>query len=133
MNLSLIWEMQIQSVLDLDSGYQRSCVWSLPSCGDSRQAPCIVSHPRCFMVSEDSQISGLLNVFGLHFFFFLICIYLAVSGLMGSLVVACKLNCPTELGILIPSPGIDPASPALQGKVSTTGPPGKPWLGLFSL
>ena len=65
---------------------------SLPTCGDGRQAPCTMSHLRYFTVSEDSQISGLLRVFGLLFFFFLICIYLAVSCLMGSLVVACRLS-----------------------------------------
>lgn len=32
------------------------------------------------------------------FFFFLICIYLAVSCLMGSLVVACRLSWPIALG-----------------------------------
>ena len=69
----------------------------------------------------------------LDFFVFLILIYLAVSGLMGSLVVACRLSCPTALGILIPSPEIEPMSPALQGEFLTTGPPGKPSLGLFSL
>ena len=28
-------------------------------------------------------------------------------------------------GILVPRPGIEPALPALEGKVLTTGPPGK--------
>ena len=28
-------------------------------------------------------------------------------------------------GILVPQPGIKPATPALEGKVLTTGPPGK--------
>ena len=28
-------------------------------------------------------------------------------------------------GILAPQPGIEPAPPALEGEVSTTGPPGK--------
>ena len=82
-------------------------------------------------MSEASQITSLLDVFGL-LFFFLIFIYLAVSGFMGSLVVACRLSCPTALGILIPSPGIETTSPALQGEFSTTGPPGKPSLGHFS-
>ena len=127
MNLSLTWEMQIQSVLDLDSGGQRSCSGCLPSCGDSRQAPCIVSHLRCFTVSEDYQISGLLPVLDSFFkFIFKIFIYLAVSGFLGSLVVACKLGCLTALGILIPSPGIDPTSPALQGKFLTAGHQGSP-------
>ena len=30
-------------------------------------------------------------------------------------------------GILAPQPGIEPATPALEGKVVTTGLPGKSW------
>ena len=48
---------------------------------------------------------------------------------MGSLVVACRLSCHTALGILIPSPGIEPVSSALQGEFLTTRPPEKPSLG----
>ena len=32
---------------------------------------------------------------------------------------------PETCGILAPRPGIEPASPALEGEVLTTGPPGK--------
>ena len=78
-------------------------------------------------MSEDYQISGLLPVLDSFFkFIFKIFIYLAVSGFLGSLVVACKLGCLTALGILIPSPGIDPTSPALQGKFLTAGHQGSP-------
>ena len=34
------------------------------------------------------------------------------------------LSCPTACGILVPRPGIEPASPALEGGFFTTGPPG---------
>ena len=40
-------------------------------------------------------------------------------------------SCPEGSGILVPWPGTEPASPALQGGFLTTGPPGKPsqfWL-----
>ena len=40
-------------------------------------------------------------------------------------VVACRLNCSIACGILVPQPGIEPASPALQSRFLTTGPPGK--------
>ena len=40
-------------------------------------------------------------------------------------VSACGLSCPEACGILIPQPGIEPASPALEGRFLTTGPPGK--------
>ena len=40
-------------------------------------------------------------------------------------VVACGLSCPVACRILVPQPGIEPASPALEGGFFTTGPPGK--------
>ena len=43
---------------------------------------------------------------------------------MGSLVVEGRLSCPAACGILVPWPGIQPASPALQGGFLTTTPPG---------
>ena len=44
---------------------------------------------------------------------------------MGSVVAARGLSCPAACGILVPRPGIKPASPALEGGFLTTGPPGK--------
>ena len=38
---------------------------------------------------------------------------------------ACGLSCPVACGILVPWPGIEPTSPALDGRFFTTGPPGK--------
>ena len=32
-----------------------------------------------------------------------------------------------------PRPGLEPASPALAGRFSTTAPPGKPWISFFNL
>ena len=46
-------------------------------------------------------------------------------GRVGSVVVAHRLSCPGACGILVPRPGIEPASPALEGGFFTTGPPGK--------
>ena len=42
-----------------------------------------------------------------------------------SVVVARRLSCPAACGILVPRPGIEPASPALEGGFFTTGPLGK--------
>ena len=42
-----------------------------------------------------------------------------------SVVVVCGLSCPAACGILVPRTGIEPASPALEGRFFTTGPPGK--------
>ena len=44
---------------------------------------------------------------------------------VGSVAVACRLSFPTACGILVPQPGIEPTSPALEGRFLTTGPPGK--------
>ena len=43
----------------------------------------------------------------------------------GSVLVAVWLSCPSACGILVPRPGIEPDSPALQGGFLTTEPPGK--------
>ena len=39
--------------------------------------------------------------------------------------VACRLSCPVACGILVPWPGIEPESPALQVTFLTAGPRGK--------
>ena len=49
----------------------------------------------------------------------------------GSLGEVRGLTCPTTCGILVPRPGIEPASPALEGGFFTTGPPGKSLAQLF--
>ena len=44
---------------------------------------------------------------------------------MGSVIVVCGLSCPEACGILVPQPGIEPESPALESEFLSTGPPGK--------
>ena len=44
---------------------------------------------------------------------------------LGSLVVELWLSCSSAYEILVPQPGIKPASPALERRFLTTGPPGK--------
>ena len=41
------------------------------------------------------------------------------------------LSCSAACGILVPRPGIEPASLALQGRLLTTGLPGSPNTDLF--
>ena len=48
-----------------------------------------------------------------------------------SVVVARRLTCPAACGILVPRPGSEPASPALEGGFFTTGPPGKSLISVF--
>ena len=47
-------------------------------------------------------------------------------GAQVSLVVVRGLTCPTACGILVPQPGIEPMSSALERGFLTTGPPGEP-------
>ena len=58
---------------------------------------------------------------------YLFTIYLAALGLsMGaSVAVAGRLSCSKACGVLVPWAGTEPTFPALQGRFSTTGPPGK--------
>ena len=51
---------------------------------------------------------------------------------VGSGAASQGLSCSTACGILVPPPGIQPASAALQGGFFTTGPPGKSSISLFS-
>ena len=45
-----------------------------------------------------------------------------------SVNLACGLSCPEAHGILVSWPWIKPTSPSLEGRLLTTGPPGKsPW------
>ena len=44
---------------------------------------------------------------------------------VASLIAAHRLNCAEACGILVPGPGIEPASPASTGGFLTTGPSGK--------
>ena len=67
------------------------------------------------------------------FFFLKIFVFLDVDHLLKSLLNLLQycfcfmfwLFGQEARGILAPPPGIDPALPALEGKVLTTGPPGK--------
>ena len=42
-----------------------------------------------------------------------------------SLVVKHGLSFPVACGLLVPTPGMEPASPAVEGGLLTTGQPGK--------
>ena len=70
------------------------------------------------------------------FLFFLIFFYVAVSGLScrardlslrlaGSVFVAMALVAPWHVGISVPQPGMEPASPTSEGGFLTPEPPGK--------
>ena len=48
-------------------------------------------------------------------------------------MAASRLSCPEACGILVPRPGMEPTSPALEGGFLTTGPPEKYHLNTFKL
>ena len=87
-----------------------------------------------------SQLRG--NSFFNKVFLFLIFIYLVASGLswgmrdlslwfVGSIFAARKVSYPKARGMLVPWAGIEPMSPALEGRFLTVGPPTKSLVGKF--
>ena len=71
---------------------------------------------------EAHRFFCFLRFFGRPFFFFFLHLLLnLLQYCFGFMFFDCKAG-----GILAPRPGIKPTSPALEGKVLTTGPPGKP-------
>ena len=52
---------------------------------------------------------------------------------VGLVAVACRLSCSVACGILVPQPGIEPASPSLKGRFLATGSPGKSLTVLLSI
>ena len=89
----------------------------------------------------------LYSFFFKYLFIWLRRVVVAAHGIFiaASFVVACGLlsscgvqalectglSCPMACGILFPRPGVNPASPALEGGFLTTGPPGKSCLCSF--
>ena len=57
------------------------------------------------------------NLFWLHRVF--------IAACTGSVIVAPGLSCNATCGILVPQPGTEPRSPALEGGFLATGPQGK--------
>ena len=52
-------------------------------------------------------------------------VFIEVYGLLYSCGSWAYNSCPVACGILVPRPGIEPTSPALEGRFLITGPPGK--------
>ena len=50
---------------------------------------------------------------------------------MGSVVEAHGLSCPTACGVLVPRPGIEPTSPALEGRFLSMDHQGSPLMGFY--
>ena len=86
--------------------------------------------------------SMYLKLYSFFFRFIYLCIWLcqilaAAHEILlchsGSFIVAHRLHCSTACRILVPWPGIEPASPALQGEFLTPGLPGKTLQHIFFL
>jgi len=92
---------------------------------------------KCHLLRKAFPDHWMGNIPPLLILFFSVFIYLAAGGIFievsglsicafaGS-EVASGLSCPTACGTLVPRPGIELTSPALQGRFLTTRPPGKP-------
>ena len=119
-----------------------------------------IQYKRSIGIDNDTKIFNMSNLkFGIaiFFFFFLIFIYfwlcwvlVAARGIsvlacgllsscgvqapecVGSVAAARGLSCPVACGILVPRPGIEPMSSALESRFLTTGPPRKSLELLFS-
>ena len=77
------------------------------------------------LMGKQMDLISEVTLFYLFILFWLPWVFIAVCWGF-SLVVAQRLSsCPTASGILIPQRGIEPVSPALEGGLLTTGPPGK--------
>ena len=73
---------------------------------------------------EDDPDLSMPSVFFLFYGFYLFWLYW-IFPVAQVLPCSTSLSCPAACGILAPWPGIEPGSPALQGRFLTTGPPGK--------
>ena len=72
-------------------------------------------------LSISAAASPTLPTQSVFLFHFSVFVCLAVLGLSCGM----WLSCPAACGILVPRPGIELSSPALEGRLSTTGLPGK--------
>ena len=87
---------------------------------------------------EETQHAGGVRIttLGLLLLFWLCCVFVPVHGLSscGSQAqksMAYGLSCPGTCGVLVLRPGIEPISPALEGRVLGTRSPGKSLGGLL--
>ena len=90
---------------------------------------------KCYLLRKAFPDHWMGNIPPLLILFFSIFIYLTAGGIFIAVcrlsTCACRLSscewrlsCPMVCGVLVPRPGIELTSPALQGRSLTTGPPG---------
>ena len=105
-------------------------IWILVCLWQSRFTPIISACFRRNWVSRNWRWQDDLFVYS-SLFIWLRPIFIVARGnltavcWLSSCRAAHRLSCPKACGILVPRPGIKPASPALAGGFLTTGPPGK--------
>ena len=73
---------------------------------------------------ENISVFMFPEIFFLHWVFIVACRLFLVTC-RPSLAVVPRLSCPEACGILVLQAGIDPKSPALEGRFSTSEPPRK--------
>ena len=92
--------------------------------------------PREERKSVHSHISSLFFFFFKHIFYLFVFKYLFIYFWLRQVLVAARRllsSCGVPCGILVPRPGIEPTSPALEGGFLITGAPGKSLSSLFCL
>ena len=84
-----------------------------------------------FVASRGLSLVALSGGFSLRW---LLLLRARALGALASVVVACRLSsCGSRAQLLcgmwdLPGPGLEPVSPAMAGRLPTTGPPEKPYL-----
>ena len=78
--------------------------------------------------------TGAINCTPLSALYFLLSLFSGMRGCNGdsgapehkdSVFESCRFSCPRSCGILVPGPGVESVSPALEGRFLSTELPGK--------
>jgi hypothetical protein len=100
--------------------WQSDSSWAVPAPGQSQSGNEHLGEVRLLLKAE------LLSPFKWLFIWLRRVLVVALGvfprGMQPSLVIVHVPYCPTACGILVPQPGVEPASPALEGGFLTTRP-----------
>ena len=128
----MLWWFQVNS--KGTQPYIHACIWSLR---DSPPIQAATQHWALWPIVKTSVFIWLCWVLVVALRIFVALCRSFSGGLWHSscnawaldhvvpVVAAYQFSCSVACGILVPQPGIEPMSPALQGRFLTTGPPGK--------
>ena len=96
----------------------------LPVCTKRLQPPQVPkSRPKKLLIRKGRGCRNKKGIVKKQFFVFFFFFFL--RRMQFHIKLVCGLSCPMACEILLPGPGIKPASSALEGRFVTTRPPGK--------